>query len=97
MGKKSHLRKQMHKRGLDEETALVICVGKKCCAREESAALVEAAHEIADDMHATAKIVTVSCLDVCKQGPIAATYPVMRFKKHVTPKRARKLLVKLER
>jgi (2Fe-2S) ferredoxin len=97
MGKKSHLRKQMHKRGLDDETALVICVGKKCCRREESAALVEATRSIADELHSTAKVVTVSCLDVCKNGPVAATYPRMKFKKHVTPNRARKLLVKLER
>jgi (2Fe-2S) ferredoxin len=96
MGRKRHLRNQMCKRGLENETALVICVGKKCCSREESAALVENARSIAHEMHAKAKIVTVSCLDVCKKGPIAATYPSIKIKKHVTPKRARKLLMKLE-
>ena len=43
------------------------------------------------------QVVTVGCLDVCKKGPIAATYAEMsRVKKRVTAKRARKLLKKLE-
>src|SRR5262249_9351181 len=95
MGKKSKLRKQMHKRELDESTALVICVGKGCCAREESRALVEATRAYAGQAHRQVPVVTVGCLDICKKGPIAATYPRMKFKKHVTRKRARKLLDKL--
>ena len=97
MGKKKELRKQMHKRGLDEATALVICVGKRCCGREESCALVEATRAYASEIHASVPVVTVGCLDICKKGPIAATYPDIDFEKRVTPKRARKLLRRLER
>ena len=96
MGKKRKLRKQIRKRDLDDETALVICVGKRCCDRAESRAVAEAASDYANQTHAHAKIVTVGCLDICKKGPIAATYPAMKFKKHVSPKRARKMLDKLE-
>jgi (2Fe-2S) ferredoxin len=95
MGKKRKLRKQLRKRELEDETALVICVGKHCCAREDSCALVEATRAYAAQTHSTVEIVTVGCLDICKKGPIAATYPEIKFKKHVTPKRARKLLDKL--
>src|SRR5512139_2228504 len=95
MGKKRKLRKQMSKRALENETALVICTGKKCCPREESRALVEATRAYADEVHARVKLVTVGCLDVCKKGPIAATYPKIRIKKHVNAKRARKMLDKL--
>lgn len=96
MGKKRKLRKQMRKRDLEHETALVICVGKHCCEREESCALVENVRAYAEEIHARVPIVTVGCLDVCKSGPIAAMYPAMKFKKRVTPKRARKMLRKLE-
>jgi len=95
MGKKGKLRKQMRKRDLQGETALVICVGKHCCDRAESRAVAEAACKYAEQTHATAKVVTVGCLDICKKGPIAARYPAMKFKKHVTAERARKLLDKL--
>src|SRR5512143_848767 len=97
MGRKRKLRKQMRKRHLEDETALVICVGKRCCGREESCAVVEATREYAAETHSSVPVVTVGCLDVCKKGPIAATYPDITFKKHVTPKRARKLLDKLAR
>lgn len=96
MGKKRKLRKQMQKRGLEDETALVICVGKHCCKREESRALVEAMRASAADAHTTVPIVTVGCLGVCEKGPIAATYPKIKFKKRVTLERARKLLATLE-
>jgi (2Fe-2S) ferredoxin len=86
----------MRRRHLEDETALVICVGKRCCGREESCALVEATRAYAEEVHAHVPVVTVGCLDICKKGPIAATYPDIKFKKHVTPKRARKLLDKLE-
>ena len=39
----------------------------------------------------------VGCLDVCKDGPIAATYPRVKFKKHVGKKRVRKLIDKVDR
>lgn len=94
MGKKGKLRKQMRKRALENETALVICTGKKCCPREESRALVEETLPYADQHHV--KLVTVGCLHVCKKGPIAASYPKIRVKKHVTAKRARKMLDKME-
>jgi (2Fe-2S) ferredoxin len=96
MGRKRKLRKLMHKRELDDQPALVICVGKRCCERSESCALVEATRAYAEQTHAHVPIVTVGCLDVCKSGPIAATFPAIKFKKHVTKKRARKLLDKLE-
>ena len=97
MSKKRKLRKQMHKRELDGVPSIVICTGKKCCPREESKALVEATAAYMDEVHSTVKLVTVGCLDVCKKGPIAATYPKIRVKKHVTAKRARKMLDKISR
>ena len=97
MGKKRKLRKLMRKRGLEDETALVICVGKRCCRREESRALVEATRASAAEAHSAVPIVTVGCLGICEKGPIAATYPAIKFKKRVTLERARKLLAKLER
>lgn len=97
MGKKRKLRKLIRKRELEHETALVICVGKDCCARSESRAVVEASRAHVAETHANVRVVTTGCLHICKSGPIAATYPRIRFKKHVTPKRARKLLDKLER
>jgi (2Fe-2S) ferredoxin len=97
MGKRRKLRKQMCKRDLDDAIALVVCVGKKCCSRAESRSLVEAARTYAAATHARLPIVTVGCLHVCKNGPIAATYPKVRFEKHVSAKRARKLVDKLER
>lgn len=96
MGKKRKLRKQMRKRALEGHTALVICVGKRCCERKESCALAEATRAYAEETHSPVDVVTVGCLDVCKKGPIVATYPDIKIKKRVTPKRARKLLKKLE-
>lgn len=96
MGKKRKLRKLLRERDLEDATALVICVGKSCCPRAESRALVEATRAYADEIHARTPVVTAGCLDICKNGPIAATYPVIKFKKRVTAARARKLLDKLE-
>lgn len=95
MGKKRKLRKLMHKRELDDEPSLVICVGKRCCPRAQSRAVVEAARAHAAETHTSAHVVTTGCLGVCKKGPIAAAYPKLKFKKHVSPKRARKMLDKL--
>ncbi|MDB4956040.1 MAG: (2Fe-2S) ferredoxin [Myxococcales bacterium] len=97
MGKRRKLRKQLRKRELENETVLAICVGKRCCPREESCALAEATRAYAAEMHSRVRVVTVGCLDICKKGPIAATYPEIKLKKRVTAKRARKLLDKLER
>jgi (2Fe-2S) ferredoxin len=97
MGKKRHLQKQMDKRGLHDETALVICVGKHCCRREKSRALVDKTRAYEERSHADVPLVVVGCLDICKQGPIVALYPAMKFKRKVTPRRARKLVDKLER
>lgn len=97
MGKKRKLRKLMRKRELEDDVALVICVGKRCCDRDESRALVEATRTYAASVRARAKVVTAGCLDICKKGPIAATYPELHFERRVTKKRARKLVDKLER
>lgn len=97
MGKKRKLLKEIHKRELDDTQALVICTGKNCCARQESCAVAEAARLYADNAHLHTQVVTVGCLGVCKKGPIAATYPTLKFKKHVTVERAQKMLDKLER
>ncbi|NVB79249.1 MAG: (2Fe-2S) ferredoxin domain-containing protein [Kofleriaceae bacterium] len=97
MGRKRKLRKKLHKRGIEDQPALVICVGKRCCPRAESRALVEKAAAYVEKGHLHVPVVTVGCLDVCKKGPIAATYPKIKVRKHVTFKRARKLLEKLER
>jgi (2Fe-2S) ferredoxin len=97
MGKKRKLKKAIRKRELEHDTALVICVGKRCCPREESRAVADAARAYADQTHATAHVITTGCLGICKKGPIAATYPAMKFRKHTTSKRARKLLDKLAR
>ena len=97
MGRKGKLRKRMRKRGIEDETALVICVGKRCCKREVSRALVEEARAYVERGHLHVPVVTVGCLEVCKNGPIAATYPKIKLRKRVTKKRARKLLEKLER
>lgn len=85
----------MRKRELEGETALVICVGKHCCKRDHSRAIVEAARVYAEKSQPSVKIVAVGCLDVCKKGPIAATYPKIKFKKRVTEEGARTLIDKL--
>ena len=74
MGRKGKLRKRMRKRGIEDETALVICVGKRCCKREVSRALVEEARAYVERGHLHVPVVTVGCLEVCKNGPIAATF-----------------------
>ena len=97
MGKKRKLRQQMRKRGFDDAPALVICTGKRCCRREDSCALVEATRAYAATRPSSVPVVTVGCLEICKKGPIAATYPDVTFEKRVTLERACKLLDKLGR
>ena len=96
MGKKRKLRKLMDEREITEPS-LVICVGKKCCDRTESRAVVDAARAYAAEQHPRIHVETVGCLHVCKKGPIAATFPVIKIRKHVGKKRARKLIDKLDR
>lgn len=99
MGRKKNLRARLRKQGLDdrETPTLVVCTGKKCAPREESAKLVADLEREIAGLAPRVRLVTVGCLDVCKKGPIAATYPKIRIKKRVTLARARKLLAKLTR
>lgn len=84
------VRKQLHKRGIDAERLLVICVGKKCAPRELSRALVD---------HAEGKVAlaTVGCLHVCKKGPIAAIVrgKKVRIKKRVGLEKLEKMMRKV--
>jgi (2Fe-2S) ferredoxin len=95
MGKKRKLRKAMRKRGIADSPALAICVGKRCCERSRSRALVDELRTYAAVSHPDVQIAVVGCLHVCKNGPVAATYPRIKFKKHVDAKRGRKLVDKL--
>jgi (2Fe-2S) ferredoxin len=97
MGKKKKLRKQLEKRGADHAPTLVICVGKDCCPRSESRALVDEARAYVEDHRPNVHLEVVGCLHICKKGPIAATYPEIKFKKRVDGARARKLVDKLDR
>jgi (2Fe-2S) ferredoxin len=73
----------MRERLVDDEAALVICVGKRCAPRAVSRALAERTRAYAAATHAPVRIEIVGCLDVCKKGPIAATYPELEFHKRV--------------
>jgi (2Fe-2S) ferredoxin len=94
MGKKRKLRKRLAKRGvLDSEVALVVCVGKKCAPRDVSKAVAE--HARAFGAARAVRVEVVGCLHVCKKGPIAATFPKIRFHKRVDAERADELVEKL--
>lgn len=97
MGKKKKLRKQLEKRGADGAPTLVICVGKDCCPRSESRALVEGTRAYVAEHHPNVHLEVVGCLHICKKGPIAATYPAIKFKKRVDAARAQRLVEKLDR
>jgi (2Fe-2S) ferredoxin len=97
MGRKRKLRRQMRKRGLEDAPTLVICIGKKCCSPSLSRAVVDESRTYAAAMHPGVRIEVVGCLNVCKHGPVAATYPRITFKRHVDPRRARKLIDKIAR
>ncbi len=97
MGKKKKLRKRLQKRGVDDAPTLVICVGKDCCPRSESRALVEETRAYVAEQHPKVHLELVGCLHICKKGPIAATYPEIEFEKRVDGARARKLVDKLDR
>lgn len=96
VSKKRKLRKQMQKRAL-EGPALVVCLGADCCRRATSRATYDAARAYATELPRAIQVIATECLNVCKKGPIAATYPAMKFKKHVSPERARKMLDKLSK
>lgn len=97
MGKKKKLKKKVGSRLAADECALVVCVGKKCAPREESGALLAALRAQLGDHADTTKvrIVASGCLGVCKNGPIVATLPKVRFYKRVDAERGHELLEKL--
>jgi (2Fe-2S) ferredoxin len=95
VGKKRKLRKKLQKRELADAPALVICTGKKCGPREQSCALVEELRAYAAATHPEVRIVTVGCLGVCEHGPIAATYPKIRFHERVDARCGRWLVCKV--
>ena len=99
MSKKRKLRKLMRKREVGDQLTLVICVGKKCADRATSRAVAEHAAAHADTLAAAdpprVRVETVGCLHVCKKGPIAATFPTIKFKKRVDAGRATRMIDKL--
>jgi (2Fe-2S) ferredoxin len=96
MGKKRKLRKRLAKRGLlENEVALAVCVGKKCAPRDVSRAVAEHARTYGAARTAPVRVEVVGCLHVCKKGPIAATFPKIRFHKRVDAERAEELVEKL--
>ena len=94
MGKRRKLLKQLRKRDLDDGTpALVICVGKDCCDRAESRAVLDDARAYVAETGADGvRVIPVKCLDICKKGPIVATYPERQFEKRATTDVARALI-----
>ena len=92
MGKKRKLRKQIGSRLADDESALVVCTGKKCAPREESSALVEDLRRyVAAELDDKIRIETFGCLGVCKKGPIVATLPDIEIFKNVDVEKGRRL------
>ena len=85
MGKKKKLRKKICSRLDENETALVVCVGKKCAPREQSRALVDDLRRYVGERpgDARVRIEPFGCLGVCKKGPIVATLPKVRIYKRV--------------
>ncbi|HEY4175667.1 MAG TPA: hypothetical protein VGM90_02485 [Kofleriaceae bacterium] len=97
MGKRRKLIKQLRKRDLDDGApSLVIYVGKDCCDRVESRAVLDDARAYVGPTP-DVRIVPVKCLDICKKGPIVATYPDAHFEKRATPEVAHALIDELRR
>lgn len=94
VGKKRKLRERMRRREVEAPT-LVICVGKSCAARETSRALVERTRAHAAARGLDVRVDVVGCLHVCEDGPVAATYPNIRFFRRVDEARARALVERL--
>lgn len=88
VGKKRKLRKLMRRREAAEAPALVICVGKACAQRELSRALVGHVRAHAARRSLPVRVEVVGCLHVCEDGPIAATYPRIKFHRRVDEARA---------
>src|ERR1700729_4004773 len=90
--RKRRLRDKFAGKLADGEPALVVCVGKKCCSRAESKALVAEARAYANGR---VRVEVIGCLKVCKKGPIAATLPKVKIKKRVDREQAHALIDKL--
>lgn len=97
MGKKRKLRKLIRKRHLEGTKVLVICAGKRCAPPGVGRAVADEVRAYAAAHHPEVRVETAGCLDVCKHGPIAASYSGLRFRKHVGARRGRKLVDKLSR
>ena len=96
MGKKKKLKKKLAERGAEDSRCLVICIGKSCHP-EEARELLRETRGYAEVNCPSVRVEAIGCLHVCKKGPVAATYPSIKFKKRVDLERARRLLHKLER
>ena len=84
MGKKRKLKKQIGKTLAADESALVVCVGKKCAPQDESRALVEDLRAyVAGKPAGKVRIEVFGCLGVCEKGPIVATLPEIHIHKRV--------------
>ncbi len=90
--RKKKLRKLMKKRDLKRSLAVVVCVGKKCCAKRTARELAHSMRDYARAEHPDVHVVKVGCLHVCKKGPIVATYPDIEFHKRVDIDDARDLI-----
>jgi (2Fe-2S) ferredoxin len=90
--RRQRLREKFAGKLADGEHALVVCVGKNCCPRAESRALVEDARAYANGR---VRVEVIGCLKVCKKGPIAATLPKGKLKKRVDRQAAHALIDKL--
>lgn len=95
MGKKRKLRKNLHKREIDDQPALVICVGKSCAPREVSRLLADQTRAYAAATGGKVRVALVGCLHICKKGPLAATWPDIEFYKKVDLARACRLIDEL--
>lgn len=93
MGKKRKLKKAMAKREVGDGPVLVVCGGKKCAPREQTRAVIDEARAYA--ANSVVGVEVVKCLHICEKGPIAATYPKIRFHKRVGPAEADVLVDKL--
>ena len=92
MGKKRKLAKQIGQKLADDESALVVCVGKKCAPRDESRALVEDLRTyVAAKSDGKVRIEEFGCLGVCKKGPIVATLPDIHIHKRVDAEKGHRL------
>jgi (2Fe-2S) ferredoxin len=98
VSKKKKLKKRVGSRLTENESALVICIGKDCAPREESRALVEHARAYVEGLAAPngskppVRVEVLGCLGICKKGPIAATLPRCKFYKRVNAARADELI-----